>query len=135
MLATLDLNCTREDIEKAAALHGRLVDATADEIGAAVTTVFDALSHPTMRRAAASNSLRREVPIMLRRDDGTLVEGVVDLAFMEEGPDFAGWTVVDFKTDLEFESGRADYSAQVALYVDAIERATCATSSGILLVI
>jgi hypothetical protein len=26
-------------------------------------------------------------------------------------PDFAGWTVVDFKTDLEFELGRAEYSA------------------------
>ena len=50
---------------------------------------------------------------MLRRDDGTLAEGVVDLAFLEEGPDFTGWTVVDFKTDLEFELGRAEYSAQV----------------------
>jgi hypothetical protein len=66
-----------------------------------------------MRSAAAlrTGSLRREVPITLRRDDGTLAEGVVDLAFLEDGPDFAGWTVVDFKTDLEFELGRAEYSA------------------------
>ena len=90
----------------------RIAGVSAREIDAAATTVIDALSHPFMRRAAAisAGSLRREVPILLRRDDGTLAEGVVDLAFLEEGPDFAGWTVVDFKTDLEFESGRAEYS-------------------------
>ncbi|MBK5198354.1 MAG: hypothetical protein JJE37_08730 [Methyloceanibacter sp.] len=137
MLAALDLNCTPAEIDSAADLHGRLVNATQEEIDAAATTVVDALSHPLMRRAAAisAGSLRREVPIMLRRDDGTLAEGVVDLAFLEEGPDFAGWTVVDFKTDLEIESGRAEYSAQVALYAEAIERATNATARGILLVI
>ena len=90
-----------------------------------------------MRRAATvgAGNLRREAPIMLRREDGTLIEGVVDLAFREEGADFTGWTVVDFKTDQEFELGRAEYSAQVALYVEAIEKATNSTARGILLVI
>ena len=64
---------------------------------------------------------------MLQREDGML-EGVVDLAFLEKGTDFVGWTVVDFKTDLEIKSGRAEYSAQVALYVQAIEKATNATA-------
>lgn len=137
MLAAVDLNCTRADIESAGALHGRLVNATKEEIDAAVITVGDALSHPLIRRAAALSlgSIRREVPIILRRDDGTLAEGVVDLAFLEEGPDFAGWTVVDFKTDREFELGRPEYSGQVALYAEAIERATSAMARGILLVI
>ena len=58
---------------------------------------------------------------MLRRDDGMLVEGVVDLAFLEKGPDFTGWTVVDFKTDLEFESGRTEYSAK-SLYMRMLSR-------------
>jgi ATP-dependent exoDNAse (exonuclease V) beta subunit len=137
MLAAVDLSCAPADIDSAAALHGRLVNATKEEIDAAVTTVVDTLNHPLMRRAAAlsTGSLRREVPIMLRRDDGTLAEGVVDLAFLEEGPDFAGWTVVDFKTDREFESGRAEYSTQVGLYVEAIEKATNSSARGILLVI
>jgi ATP-dependent helicase/nuclease subunit A len=102
---------------------------------AAVTTVVDALSHPLMRRAAAvsTGSLRREVPIMLRLDDGTLAEGVVDLAFLEEGSDFTGWTVVDFKTDLEL--GRPEYSNQVALYVEAVVRATSLMARGVLLII
>ena len=70
-----------------------------------------------MRRAASvvASNVRRETPILLRREDGTLLEGVVDLAFREEGPDSAGWTVVDFKTDREFELGRTAYTAQVAL--------------------
>ena len=34
--------------------------------------------------------------------DGDLVEGVVDFAFLEDSAEFAGWTVVDFKTDREF---------------------------------
>jgi hypothetical protein len=37
---------------------------------------------------------------------GTLVEGVVDLAFREETSDFAGWSVVDFKTDSELKFNR-----------------------------
>jgi ATP-dependent exoDNAse (exonuclease V) beta subunit len=113
------------------------VNATPEEIEAAATTVVEALNHPIIRRAAAlsSGSLRREVPIMLRHEDGTLAEGVVDLAFLEERADFAGWTVVDFKTDWEFESGRAEYSNQVALYVEAIEKATNSAARGVLLVI
>jgi hypothetical protein len=31
-----------------------------------------------------------------------VIEGIVDLAFSEKTADFAGWTVVDFKTDREF---------------------------------
>jgi ATP-dependent exoDNAse (exonuclease V) beta subunit len=112
------------------------VGATEAEIEAAVRTVVAALAHPIMRRAAnlAVSDLRRETPIFLRREDGTLLEGVVDLAFREEAADFQ-WTVVDFKTDREFDLYRAEYTAQVALYAQAIERATDSSVSGILLVI
>jgi ATP-dependent helicase/nuclease subunit A len=49
-----------------------------------------------------SPCLRRETPVLLTLDDGSLVEGVVDLTFREDTPDFIGWTVLDFKTDREF---------------------------------
>jgi hypothetical protein len=45
-------------------------------------------------------------------DDGSTVERVVDLAFREDTPDFAGWTVVDFKTHREFAILFARYIAQ-----------------------
>jgi ATP-dependent helicase/nuclease subunit A len=60
---------------------------------------------------------------------------VVDLAFREESTDFIGWTVVDFKTNREFDLGRAEYTTQVALYAAAIEKATKTSKKGILLVI
>ena len=61
--------------------------------------------------------------------DGTLVEGVVDLAFEEDG----AWTVVDYKTDREIASeGEEQYRRQLGLYAAAIERATGAPASGVL---
>jgi len=51
------------------------------------------------RARACGIARRREAALMLLEPDGTIVEGVVDLAFYEAG---AGWTVVDFKTDVEW---------------------------------
>jgi ATP-dependent exoDNAse (exonuclease V) beta subunit len=135
ILATVSLDATAEEIRTAAAMHGKLVGANGDEIDAATKTVGAALAHPLMRRAATASTIRRENPALLQLDDGTLAEGTVDLAFHEEGSDFTGWTVVDFKTDLEFQSARAEYSAQVGLYVEAIEKATNLAARGILLLI
>jgi ATP-dependent exoDNAse (exonuclease V) beta subunit len=139
LLAAVDLEASLEAVRTAAAIHGRLVDATDEEIEAAATTVKATLLHPIMRRAArgADNGggLRRETPVLLRRDDGTLAEGIVDLAFHEETADFTGWTVVDFKTGGEFEANKATYTAQVALYVEAIEKATKLPTRGILFVV
>jgi ATP-dependent exoDNAse (exonuclease V) beta subunit len=96
-----------------------------------------------MRRAAlasAHGDLRREVPVQLRLENGTLAEGVVDLAFREktvEG-DREGnpvWTVVDFKTDKEMEAGRDHYEAQVRLYAQAVERATEEVPETVLLLV
>ena len=61
--------------------------------------------------------------------DGTLVEGVVDLAFEEHG----AWTVIDYKTDREMAvAGEDRYRRQVALYATAIAHATGAPASGVL---
>ena len=116
----------------------RILGATEEEIDAAVVTVSRALAHPILRTAGASaqtGGLRREVPVLLRTDDGSLVEGVVDLAFRQEASDFAGWTVVDFKTDQELEGSSARYLDQVRLYSMAVREATNLPTRGVLLVI
>ncbi len=62
--------------------------------------------------------------------DGSLVEGVVDLAFEE--PD--GWTIVDYKTDRELAaSGEERYRRQVAFYASAVGQATGRPTSGVLI--
>jgi hypothetical protein len=116
VLATSPLDADAAAVRVLATSHARLLDATAAECDAAITAVVIALAHPLMRRAAAARELRREVPIVLRRDPGTVIEGIVDLAFADD----AGWTVVDFKTD----ASTAQYEAQVVLYADAIGKAT-----------
>ena len=70
---------------------------------------------------------------MLQRDDGILMEGVVDLAFRDERDGVPCWTVVDFKTDREMADAQAAYEIQVALYVEAVTAATGEPAHGVLL--
>jgi ATP-dependent exoDNAse (exonuclease V) beta subunit len=137
LLAAIDFDADAAAIQAAAAVHGRLVDATTEEIDAAANAILAALAHPVMRVAAGASSrgIRRETPLLLRRPEGAIVEGVVDLAVREKSSDFDGWTVVDFKTSREFEASQAEYSVQVALYVEAIQKATRLPARGILLVV
>jgi len=79
--------------------------------------------------------IRRETPVLFKLDDGSLVEGVVDLAFREDTDEFRGWTVVDFKTDREFGTASDQYSVQLCMYAEAVHRATGLSSRGILLVV
>ena len=55
--------------------------------------------------------------------------------FERKPADFNRWTVVDFKTDREFELFRAEYTAQVAYDAQATEKATSSSANGIMLVI
>jgi ATP-dependent exoDNAse (exonuclease V) beta subunit len=137
VLATVDFAATSDAIRKSAVGNGRLLGATDVEIDSAVHTVASALQHPILQRAAAarSSNVRRETPVLLRREDGSLTEGVVDLAFREDTIDFSGWTIVDFKTDREFGATSAQYEFQVALYADAVAVATRLATRGILLIL
>jgi ATP-dependent exoDNAse (exonuclease V) beta subunit len=137
VLAAVNLEASPDAVRASTATHARLVDATDEEIEAAATTVNTILLHPIMHRARRSKNgcLRRETPILLRRTDGTLAEGIVDLAFHEETTEFTGWTVVDFKTGAEFEGNKAAYGVQVALYVEAIEKSTKFPARGLLFIV
>jgi ATP-dependent helicase/nuclease subunit A len=136
LFALIDLG-SADALNAVASVQGRMIGATEDEIDAAVATAVRALAHPVMQRAAAAaarGELRREVPVQLKMEQGSLVEGVVDLAFREETSDFVGWTVVDFKTDRELESVDR-YLGQVRLYCSAVSEATKLPARGVLLVV
>jgi ATP-dependent exoDNAse (exonuclease V) beta subunit len=68
----------------------------------------------------------------LKLDDGTLVEGFADVAFLETEPAPA-WTVVDFKTDAEIAGRLEDYRRQVAIYARGVREATGIPTKGVLL--
>ena len=124
VLATAPLGADREACEAAVDVQARMLGAPDDERQAAVEVAMRVSRHDVIQRAtaaAARGEARRECPITMTSPDGTLLEGVVDLAFLE--PD--GWVVVDFKTDREISrAGIERYSLQVALYAAAIARAT-----------
>jgi ATP-dependent helicase/nuclease subunit A len=138
LFSSRSLRGYREDtLQQSAAMLGRLHDATEAEIEAAIVTVRAALDHPVMRRAAAQpkGGLRREAPVLLKLEGGSLAEGVIDLLYREDGREFTGWTVVDFKTDREFAAYSEHYVKQVRLYAQAIESVTASPARGVLLIV
>src|SRR5262249_46535149 len=93
LLSTIDLDANGDAMKASAELNGKLVGATEGEIQAAIRTVSAAYRHPILQRAAINTKkgeLRRETPVMMRLEDGAVVEGAVDLAFREDTSDFAG---------------------------------------------
>jgi ATP-dependent exoDNAse (exonuclease V) beta subunit len=98
-----------------------------------VVTVTHVLAHAVLDRARAATArgvCRRETPVTVTVDAGTLIEGIVDLAFEENGR----WTVVDYKTDRELRAiGEEQYRRQVELYASAIAKATGQPADGIIL--
>jgi ATP-dependent exoDNAse (exonuclease V) beta subunit len=122
-LAVVQLDAERGQIEPTVSLQARILGATGEESAAAADAVEAALKHPLMERARAAQAAgkcRRETPVTLREENGDLVEGVVDLAFEEDGI----WTVVDFKTDAELVGRLDPYRRQVGIYAAAIAKAT-----------
>jgi ATP-dependent exoDNAse (exonuclease V) beta subunit len=117
VLAVVDF--TAPDVARVAALQGRILGATAEEVESVVRVVSSVVRHPLIERAARARDLRREVPLTLAAGE-TLIEGVADLAFLDDG----SWTVVDFKTDAEMAAELATYRRQVRLYASIVARAT-----------
>jgi ATP-dependent exoDNAse (exonuclease V) beta subunit len=121
-----------EVLRNIALVQARVLGIPEEDVEPAVAAASRALSHDLLqraRRAEARGACRRETPVACMLADGTLVEGIVDLAFEEDG----GWTVVDYKTDREIAaSGEERYRRQVALYAEAIRRATGTNVSPVL---
>jgi ATP-dependent helicase/nuclease subunit A len=131
VLATIPFDATREQIAVACDTHGRILAATGPEVDAARRIVEGLLGHPLLRCAQAAwkaGKCRREAPVTWVDDSGTLVEGLLDLAF-EDGD---GWTILDFKTDTEIAHAEPHYRRQVALYASAVAEATGKRATGIL---
>jgi ATP-dependent exoDNAse (exonuclease V) beta subunit len=133
VLARTPFDATRAALQDIAAGEARILNMEESDVSAAAEVVERALGHDLLvraRRATDRGACRRETPVTLTLDDGTLVEGIVDLAFEENGV----WTVVDYKTDREIAAaGEDQYRRQVALYATAIARATGAAATGVLL--
>jgi ATP-dependent exoDNAse (exonuclease V) beta subunit len=125
----VDLCAAADEVTRVAAAQARVIGASPEEVFAAAEAAVAALGHPIFARARAASACRRESPVLMRLPDGSLVDGVLDLAFREG----AGWTVVDFKTDVELARRRPEYEAQVSLYARAVALATGEEARAVLL--
>jgi len=121
-LALVPLACDASTVARIVDTQGRIVAATAEEVSSATHVVGAVLAHPLFdaaRAAEARGRLLRETPVTIDVE-GTLVEGVADCVF-ESGE---GYVVIDFKTDRASGELLDRYRRQVALYAEAVSRAT-----------
>jgi ATP-dependent helicase/nuclease subunit A len=136
-LATVRLDASADSVAAVASVQARILPAairepyTADEVQAAATVVSALIGSPLfdrIRQADARGGCERELPIAWKAEDGTLVEGTIDLAFV----DADGLTVIDFKTDRELATDLSRYTRQLELYCRAIESARGVAARGLL---
>jgi ATP-dependent exoDNAse (exonuclease V) beta subunit len=113
-----------DDVDGLARIWGRRHAASEQECAAAAVAARAALEH--IGRMAPEGAHRlREVPLLVRLDDGTLVDGRIDFAWS----DGTQWTVIDYKTDRREKRN----VAQVRLYGLALQRMTGLPARGIVL--
>jgi ATP-dependent exoDNAse (exonuclease V) beta subunit len=113
-----------DDAFSLADVWGRRHGASEGDRAAAAEAARQALEY--VARAMPAGSVRyREWPVMVRLEDGTLVDGRIDLAWCDDN----SWTVVDYKTDRRDKRN----VAQVQLYALALERTTNLPARGIVL--
>ena len=132
VIAAVALDEKPEGVAAHAAVQARVLGALDVERDAAAAAVSAALAHPVLMRAAqaaARGECRREVSLVVRTEGGELIDGYVDLAFVEDG----AWVVVDFKTDAELSARLESYRRQVALYVSGVRETSGMTARGYLL--
>jgi ATP-dependent helicase/nuclease subunit A len=120
VLRDVPLDAKRATIRQWTQLNARIVGAPAEEVEAACSRVETALAHPILDRARAAERKHREYPVMLRLDDGRLMEGIIDLAFVEDHT----WILVDFKTDADISAHNGQYQRQLQWYATALSRLT-----------
>ncbi len=136
-LATVPLDASERVIAAVAQAQGRILPIAGrepyaeEEVYAAVEVISSLLRDPLfdrVRQAERAGRCDRELPIVWKAPDGTLIEGTIDLAF----EDVTGLTVVDFKTDRELSTDLDRYRRQLTVYCQALGTLRNTTARGIL---
>ncbi len=121
VLAYVALDADKSVVEAFAQSLGGLCDATPEEIEEAAFVVQRVLTSEVFDRARKAVRVHRELPVTYVEADGTIIDGIIDLALELEN----SVAVYDFKTDDENKltsEHRERYEAQVTLYANALAR-------------
>jgi ATP-dependent exoDNAse (exonuclease V) beta subunit len=132
ILSQAPFDAPADQLESLAQIEARVLGMDEAAAAAAARVAGNVLSHDLLARASAAErrgACRRETPVTCRMPDGTVVEGIVDLAFEEGG----AWVVVDYKSDRVLAAeGEERYRRQIGFYVSAIRQATGLPATGVL---
>jgi hypothetical protein len=128
-LREVSLDAKKDAVRKVVELQARIYGAPGSEASAAIEAVTAALKHKLMTRARRAERTHREYPFAVPVEDNHWLEGVIDLAFLENGQ----WVVVDFKTDASLDGPRTRYEQQLRWYGYALRTLTGLPTRAVLL--
>ena len=120
IIRDVDLSASDKAIRSLAASHSRSLGAPPAETEAAATGVAAVLAHPLLQSARQAVRCMRESPVTLPLADGRILEGTIDLAYLDGDT----WTIVDFKTDADVAAKRSHYIRQLQWYAAAFSKIT-----------
>jgi ATP-dependent helicase/nuclease subunit A len=129
VMRDVPLDADRAAIQRLIDWNTRLLGSPQEERDAATLVVEGALAHPVLARARGAERCHREYPLVSRLSDGRMLEGVIDLAFVENNQ----WMIVDFKTDADTSEIRSQYERQLQWYGFALAQVTNIPARAILL--
>lgn len=118
ILRDMAFDATERQVTEQARILAQAGDVPGSEVKAAVRSVVSVLNHFLIRRASASRESYREFPFLLKMEKGRLLEGSIDLAFLEDDT----FHIVDFKTDKASERKLEGYLKQVGWYMEAVHQ-------------
>ena len=144
VLRDVPLDADRAVLQAASKMHGRLLDASKEEVAACPPLLERTLEHPLLQAAARlpPSRVRREAQVFFRDRDQRLIEGVIDLALhlQEDDGGDPQWCIVDFKTNdpdelLADEERLESYRCQLGWYAHALEGVVGSPVRSILMVL
>jgi ATP-dependent helicase/nuclease subunit A len=120
VMRDVPLDADHRAIQRLIDWNVRLLGSPEEEREAAAEAIESALAHPLLDRARGAQRCHREYPLVLKLEDGRVLEGVIDLAFVENDR----WVIVDFKTDADTSERRSQYERQLQWYGFALGELT-----------
>ena len=90
------------------------------EADQAVEWVEKALQSELLQKAKKSGKVFRELPVTGKQTDGSYLNAIIDLAFLENDE----WVIVDYKSDRDQEERKEKYKKQLGIYGELLEKWT-----------
>ena len=120
LLLEKGLDWDKATLEKAAAFYRDNSGISQEQASLAVEWVEKTLQSKIIQQARGSKKVFRELPLTVQQADGSYLNAVLDLAFLDGDQ----WILVDYKTDQKKEPGMEKYQKQLGIYSELLEKMT-----------